>query len=69
VFVQAPRSDIYVVMLGIALGAIVLGCLFLVLVLNRYGFQTKAQASAGPANPVALGALEKNSENPFTVHL
>jgi hypothetical protein len=42
VFVQTPRSDIFVVMLSIALGAIVLGCLFLFLLLNRYEFQLKA---------------------------
>ena len=36
VFVQTPRSDIFVVMLGIALGAILLGCIFLLLILNRY---------------------------------
>jgi hypothetical protein len=41
VLVQAPKSDIYVVLLGIALGAIFLGCLFLLLILNHYGFKTK----------------------------
>lgn len=41
VFVQTPKSDIYVALLGIALGSILLGCLFLVLELNRYGFQLK----------------------------
>jgi hypothetical protein len=37
VFVQTPRSDIFVVMLGIALGAMVLGCLLLLLIVNQYG--------------------------------
>lgn len=41
VFVQAPKSDIYVVMLGISLGAILLGCLFLGLVMNAYDFTVK----------------------------
>jgi len=40
VYVQSPKSDIYVALLGVALGAMVLGCLLLVLVLNQYGFQT-----------------------------
>jgi len=36
-------------MLGIALGAMVLGCLLLLLVLNRYEFKTKAAALTPPA--------------------
>jgi hypothetical protein len=44
VFVQAPKSDIYVVLLGVALGAMVLGCLLLLLVMNRYEFKTKVAA-------------------------
>ena len=36
VFVQKPRSDIYVALLSIALGAILLGCLLLALQLNAY---------------------------------
>lgn len=66
--VPAARSDIYVAMLGIALGAIVIGTLLLVLVLNRYGFQTKAAALFGsPAS--ALANLEKNPSLPITVRL
>ncbi len=42
VFVQAPKSDIYVVLLGIALGAIMIGSILLLMVWNRYGFSTKA---------------------------
>jgi hypothetical protein len=38
--VQSPKSDIYVTLLGIALGAMILGCLLLVLLLNRYEFKT-----------------------------
>jgi hypothetical protein len=44
VFVQTPKSEIFVAMLGIALGAIVLGCLLLLLLLNRYEWQVKAAA-------------------------
>ena len=36
VFVQKPRSDIYVALLSIALGAILFGCLLLALQLNTY---------------------------------
>ena len=41
VYVQAPKSDIYVVLLGISLGAILLGCLLLGVLMNGYGFQVK----------------------------
>jgi len=44
VFVQTPQSDIYVTLLGIALGAMILGCLLLVLILKNYGFSTKVSA-------------------------
>lgn len=57
VFVQTPRSDIFVVMLGIALGAILIGCLFLLLVMQRYGFSVKA-TMAPAAVPTALAAAE-----------
>jgi len=40
VFVQTPKSDIFVALLGVAVGAMFLGILLLVLVLNRYGFST-----------------------------
>lgn len=65
VFVQAPRSDIYVALLGIALGAILLGCILLVLVLNGYEFKVTATAMSGPPSgiPAAVAGI------PTTVHL
>ena len=68
VFVQTPRSDVYVAMLGVALGAMVLGCLLLILILNRYGFQTKA-AAMRPTPTTALAAHFEKSGIPGTVHL
>jgi len=41
VFVQAPKSDIYVTLLGISLGAILLATLMMVLLFSQYGFSTK----------------------------
>ena len=38
VLVQAPKSDIYVTLLGISLGAIVLACVLMVMLLSTYGF-------------------------------
>lgn len=37
VFVQTPQSDIYVTLLGIALGAMLLGCLLLFILIYRNG--------------------------------
>jgi len=52
-------------MLGVALGAMILGCLLLVLKLNEYGFELKASALTPPP-PTALVQF---SENPTTVRL
>ena len=38
VLVQAPKSDIYVTLLGMSLGAIVLACLLMTMLLTQYGF-------------------------------
>ena len=38
VLVQSPRSDIFVTLLGISLGAIVVSCLMMILMLSQYGF-------------------------------
>ena len=46
VLVQAPKSDIFVVMLGVALGAILLGCLLMLLILWRYDFKVNAKLAA-----------------------
>ena len=46
VLVQAPKSDIFVAMLGIALGAIVLACLLMLLILWRYDFKANAKLAA-----------------------
>ena len=54
VFVQTPQSDVYVAMLGVALGAIVLGCLLLTLVLNRYEFATKVSMTTPTQAQAAL---------------
>lgn len=70
VYVQAPKSDIYVVMLAISLGAILLGCLLLGLVMNRYDFKTKATAMAPSATArVGLLASFAISEKFSTVRL
>jgi hypothetical protein len=42
VFVTTPKSDIYVTLLGVALGAMVLSILLLVILLGKYDFAIKA---------------------------
>jgi hypothetical protein len=56
VLVQAPKSDIYVALLGISLAAIVIGCLLMILLLNGYGFKVKV--SAADRAPSAVAAAE-----------
>ncbi len=46
VLVQAPKSDIYTVMLGIALGALFIGCVLMGLILNSYSFSVKVSSVA-----------------------
>jgi len=48
-------------MLGIALGAIILACLMLVLIMNRYGFSTKVTSLQGPSN-LTVAAISQNSD-------
>jgi hypothetical protein len=46
VLVQAPKSDIFVAMLGVALAAILLACLLMVIILWRYEFKANAKLAA-----------------------
>ena len=71
VYVTAPKSDIYVALLGVALGAMALGCLLLVLVWSRYGFSTSVAANDfRPAKaPVVSVASTGISEEFDTVRL
>ena len=39
VFVAAPKSDIYVALLGVSLGAMILATLLLVILFGRYDFK------------------------------
>jgi len=71
VYVQSPKSDIFVVLLAISLGAILIGCLLLVLVWNRYNFQIKPTAMnhIGSSSRLALAAISENPEILTTVRL
>jgi hypothetical protein len=54
VLVQSPKSDIYVVLLGISLGAIVISCILMLVMLGRYNFSTKVSAIAPPPTATAV---------------
>jgi hypothetical protein len=54
VYVQTPKSDIFVALLGVAAGAIFLGFLLLLLVLWRYDFSTSVSALAPALGGVSL---------------
>jgi len=54
VLVQSPKSDIYVVLLGIALAAIIVSCLLMVRLFSNYGFSTKVSARPGPSEVVSI---------------
>jgi len=72
VFVQTPKSDIYVALLGIALGAMVLGCILLLLILNRYEFKTTVSTRTPSSVTVPgerVAQIHFNSEIPGTVRL
>jgi hypothetical protein len=59
VLVQAPKSDIFVAMLGVALGAIVLACLLMVLILWRYDFKANAKLAARDSGSRGLIAVSE----------
>ena len=42
VFVTTPKSDIYVALLGVALGSMILAVLLLVLLMGKYDFKIAA---------------------------
>jgi hypothetical protein len=59
--VQAPKSDIFVVMLAIALGAIILGCLLMTIQLAGYGFSTTVSMITPSLSHVVTNLAEQAS--------
>ena len=56
VFVQKAKSDVYTVMLGLSLAAILIAILFMFLEMRRYNMDFKAQ-SVQRTGPAAVGGL------------
>jgi len=54
VLVQTPKSDIYVAMLGIALGAIVIASILMIILFSKYNFSTKVSGLVAPARVATL---------------
>jgi hypothetical protein len=67
--IQTPRSDIYVAMLGIALAAILIGCLLLLFTWGRYDFKTKPSGAFLSAPTPTLVALTDTSAFRSSVRL
>ena len=54
VLVQSPKSDIYVAMLGIALGAIIIACILMIVLFSKYSFSTKVSGLMAPSQAATL---------------
>jgi hypothetical protein len=60
VYVQAPKSDVYVTLLGISLGALLLACLLLFLVYSKYEMKMAPTARLdGGTAPSVLSATHE----------
>ncbi len=62
VLVQSPKSDIFVALLGIALGAIVIATLMMLLILWRYDFKVNAKLAALDGAPRILNVAGRLCE-------
>ena len=54
VVIQTPKSDVYVAMLGISLGAIIIACILMVLIFSKYEFKTKVSGLTAPSRIATL---------------
>ena len=54
VLVQSPKSDIYVALLGISLGALIVACILMSIIMGRYGFSTKVADASVPIHSSAI---------------
>ncbi len=64
--VQAPKSDLFVVMLGVALGSILLACLLMLLILWRYDFKVNAKLAARDRGAQTLTIAWRPAARPIT---
>jgi hypothetical protein len=64
VLVQAAKSDIFVALLGMALGAILLACLLMLLILWRYDFKVNAKLAARDGQAQVLTIASRSTDLP-----
>lgn len=64
--VQSPKSDIFVVMLGVSLGAILLACLLMLLILWRYDFKVNAKLAARDLGAQTLTLASHSAKLPIS---
>jgi hypothetical protein len=57
VLVAAPKSDIYVALLGVSIGAMFIGCLLLLVVWSRYDFKVGAPKAMAPVSAPPIYAF------------
>jgi len=55
--VQSPKSDIYVVLLGISLAAIVIATILMVVLFSKYSFSTKPTGVTAVTPVASAGAI------------
>jgi len=67
VLVQSPKSDIFVALLGVALGAIVMACLLMLMILWRYEFKVNAKLAALDNGPRILNVAAVSIDSPRAV--
>ena len=67
VYVPTAKNDIYTALLGLALAAMIIGCILLVLILEGYDFKTKVSVAIPP--PAAQAALAALPEKILSVRL
>ena len=67
--VPKPRPDIYTVLLGLALGAILIAIILLVLELGRYGWDWKAASIRFAMTSPATGAEIGEAAPRYEVHV
>jgi hypothetical protein len=65
VLVPAAKSDIFVAMLGVALGAILLASLLMLLILWRYDFKVNAKLAARDRGAQTLTLASQAADLPI----
>ena len=63
VVVSSPKSDIYVALLAVALVAMIIGCILMVMILQRYEFKIKVASTTSTARTLVLAHDAKSAQS------